>query len=69
MKVEKTRPVQVLIVVKEWDGKRVLKFKTRVISRVIRELNISKTVYDKMIDPDIDSIEIIKDVGRTTYDV
>lgn len=64
MKVIKTRPTVTLIVINE--EKRILKFKSRVISRVCRDLNLNSK---KMIDPDINSIEIIKDVGQTAYDI
>lgn len=65
MELHKTPKIECLVVVKEWEGKRVLKFKSRVISRVTRQINISK----KAIDLDINSIDIIKDVGKTNYDV
>ena len=64
--VVKTEPVDVLIVVLEAEGKRVLKFKQRIISKIIKELSIKEA---KVIDPDINSIEIIKDVGQTNYEV
>ena len=61
-----TKPVKILIVVKETENKRTLKFKTAAIKRVCQEAKLN---YNKLRDPDINSIEIIKDLGKTIYDV
>lgn len=64
MELIRTAPVEILIVIDE--TKRILKFKSRTISKVCQELSLNK---DKVIDPDINTIEIIKDLGRTAYDI
>jgi len=64
MEVVKTAPVEIIITIDEVN--RVLKFKSRTISRVCRSLNLNK---DKLIDPDINTIQIIKDLGKTAYDI
>lgn len=59
-----TKKVETLIVINE--EKRTVKFKERVLKKVCSELGIS---YDKIIDPNINSVEILKDLGRTNYDI
>jgi hypothetical protein len=64
LKMIRTKPIETLIVINE--EKRILKFKSRVIGRICRDLHLN---VDKLIEPDINSIDIIKDVGQTNYDV
>jgi hypothetical protein len=64
LEVIKTRPVEVIVTIQEEP--RALKFKSRTISRVCRHLNLNP---NKIIEPTINSIEIIKDLGRTAYDI
>ena len=64
MKVVKTVPVEIIITIDEVN--RVLKFKSRTISKVCQSLNLKK---DELIDPDINTIQIIKDLGKTAYDI
>jgi predicted site-specific integrase-resolvase len=60
----KTRKVEVIIVITYRP--RTLKFKDRTISKVCRELGLN---LDKLIDPVIDEIEILADLGKTNYDI
>ena len=60
----KTSPVDVIVTISE--NPRALKFKSRTISRVCKELGLKK---EKLIEPNINSIEILKDLGRTAYDI
>ena len=64
MEVVKTTPVEVIITIDE--ANRILKFKSRTISRVCKSLKLNK---DKIIEPDINTIEIIKDLGKTAYNI
>lgn len=59
-----TKKVEVLIVINE--EKRTVKFKERVMRKVCSLLGIT---YDNIIDPNINSVEILKDLGRTNYDI
>ena len=61
-----SKPVEVLCVVAESEQKRSLKFKKRTISRVCKELSINP---DKLDNVKIESIDIVKDLGGTLYDV
>lgn len=60
----KTKKVETTIVIDE--QRRILKFKSRTISKVCRELGLND---QKLIDPDINEIEILKDLGKTNYDI
>lgn len=60
----KTRKVEIIIVITYQP--RTLKFKDRAILKVCRELRLN---FDKLIDPVIDEIEIIADLGKTNYDI
>jgi len=62
--VIKSPKVQVLITISE--NPRSLKFKSRTIYRVCKELGLKQ---ENLIEPDINSVEILKDLGRTAYDV
>ena len=56
--------VEVLIVIHE--EKRILKNKEKVIKKVCDELKLD---FDKIVDPNINSVEILKDLGRTNYEI
>lgn len=59
-----TKKVEILIVIDE--EKRVLKFKNRAIKKVCSALGLH---FEKIVDPNINSIEIIKDLGKTSYEI
>lgn len=59
-----TKPIEAIIVVNE--EKRLLKFQKRVISRICDDLNINKK---NLINIKINSVEIIKDIGQTNYNI
>lgn len=59
-----TKKVEVLIVINE--EKRIVKFKERVIKKACLELNLS---FNDIIDPNINSVEILKDLGSTNYNI
>lgn len=60
----KTKAVEVLIVINE--PKRIIIGKTKVIKKVCKEIGLD---YDKIADPTINSVEILKDLGATNYDI
>lgn len=59
-----TRAVPVVITIDEEN--RILKFKKRTINRVCRDLGLNQ---DLMFETTINSIEILKDLGKTVYDI
>jgi hypothetical protein len=59
-----TKAVEVILIINE--EKRVVKFKERVIKKVCLQLHLN---YDKLSDPNINSVEILKDLGKTNYDI
>ena len=59
-----TRPAEILIVINEKE--RILKKKKEAIGRVCKELNLN---YKKLLNPNINEIKIIKDMGQTLYDI
>ena len=61
-----TKPVKIVIVVIEENGKRTLKFKKIAINRVCDGCGLK---YDKLIEPNINSINILADLGKTSYEV
>lgn len=63
-KLVRTKKVNVLIVIDEEN--KILKFKKRTINNVCNELNLK---IEKLTDVDIDSIEILKDLGSTNYEI
>ena len=64
VKYRKRRPDIFVVVIDE--EKRILKNKTSAIKKVCRELEMN---FDKLIEPNINSIEILKDLGKTAYDI
>lgn len=59
-----TKKVEVIIVINE--EKRIVRFKERVIRKVCVALNLN---YDKILEPNINSVEILKDLGKTNYEI
>jgi hypothetical protein len=59
-----SKKAEVLIVINE--EKRIVKFKEKVIRKVCNELHLD---FDKIVDPNINSVEILKDLGRTNYEI
>ena len=59
-----TKPADILIVINE--KKRILKNKKQALTRACKELNLN---YKKLLNPNINKIEIIKDMGETLYDI
>lgn len=59
-----TKPAEILIVINE--DKKILKNKKQALGRVCKELGLN---YKKLLNPNINKIEIIKDMGRTIYDI
>ena len=59
-----TRSAEILIVINE--DKKILKNKKQALGRACNELGLN---YKKLLNPNINKIEIIKDMGRTIYDI
>lgn len=59
-----SNPAHILIVINEKD--KILKFKKTAIRRVCEMLNLN---YQKLINPNINKITILKDMGKTVYDI
>lgn len=59
-----SKKAEVLIVINE--EKRILKNKEKVMKKVCNELHLD---FDKIVDPNINSVEILKDLGRTNYEI
>jgi hypothetical protein len=62
--VEISSKTEIVIVINE--EKRVVKFKSDVISRVCRNLGLN---LNNVHEPNINSVEILKDMGNTNYDI
>ncbi len=59
-----SKSADILIVINEKD--KILKFKKTAIRRVCGMLSLN---HEKLINPNINKIDILKDMGKTVYDI